>query len=225
MKGHDFIDPTVPKAVPCGVYDINDNKGRVNVGTSADTADFAVDSIRYWWHRMGNTRYPKARELLICADSGGSNGYRSHLWKLELQQLADRERLTVTVCHFPPDTSKWNKIEHKLFSFITMNWRGRPLLSYRTIVKFIAATTTQVGLTVKVQLDQKKYKTGIKVSPAVLETIAIQKHAGARSMASETTRSRRVKNRRRGSENSNSYYLTRPKWVIHAKCDVLDLGM
>lgn len=177
VKVHDFIDPKVPKAVPYGVYDINDNQGWVNVGTSCDTAEFAVDSIRYWWRRMGRRRYPRAKELLICADSGGSNGYRSHLWKLELQKLADQERLTISVCHFPPGTSKWNKIEHKLFSFITMNWRGKPLLSYRTIVKLIAATTTKAGLTVKVRLDKKQYKTGIKVSPAVLETLAIQKHA------------------------------------------------
>ena len=125
---------------------------------------------------MGKKRYPKARELLICADSGGSNGYRSHLWKLELQKLADRERLTITVCHFPPGTSKWNKIEHKLFSFITMNWRGKPLVSYRTIVKLIAATTTKTGLTVKARLDKKKYKKGIKVPQTVLDTLAIQKH-------------------------------------------------
>lgn len=176
VKGHDFIDPKMPKAVPYGVYDINDNKGWVNVGTSADTAEFAVASIRYWWRRMGKKRYPKARALLICADSGGSNGYRSHLWKLELQKLADHERLTVTVCHFPPGTSKWNKIEHKLFSFITMNWRGKPLISYRTLVKLIAATTTQAGLTVKARLDRKTYQKGIEVPQAVWDEIVIQKH-------------------------------------------------
>ncbi|MGH8679430.1 MAG: ISAzo13 family transposase [Burkholderiales bacterium] len=176
VRVHDFPDPKVAKAVPYGVYDIYDNKGWVNVGTSADTAEFAVQSIRYWWQRMGQARYPKANELLICADSGGSNGYRSHLWKLELQKLADREKLKISVCHFPPGTSKWNKVEHKLFSFITMNWRGRPLTDYRTIVKLIAATRSTAGLTVKVRLDKKKYQKGVKVPAALLAQLNIQKH-------------------------------------------------
>ena len=173
---HDFPDPNFPKAVPYGVYDIRDNKGWVNVGTSSDTAEFAVQSIRYWWGRMGRVRYPKARELLICADSGGSNGYRCHLWKLELQKLADQQKLAITVCHFPPGTSKWNKIEHKLFSFITMNWRGKPLLTYRTIVQLIAKTTSTTGLTVKVRLDRRKYQKGVKVPKRVLDQLNIQKH-------------------------------------------------
>jgi transposase len=176
VQVHDFPDPKVGKAVPYGVYDIYDNKGWVNVGTSADTAEFAVQSIRYWWRRMGKARYPKAKELLICADSGGSNGYRSHLWKLELQELADQEKLQISVCHFPPGTSKWNKVEHKLFSFITMNWRGKPLIDYRTIVKLIAATTSTTGLTVKVRLDKRQYQKGLKVSALILDQLNIQKH-------------------------------------------------
>jgi transposase len=161
---HDFPDPEVPKAVPYGVYDIGQNSGWVNVGMSADTAQFAVESIRQWWKHMGQARYPRARSLLICADSGGSNGYRLHLWKRELQSFATQQRFTITVCHFPPGTSKWNKIEHKLFCFITLNWRGRPLTDYRTIVSLIAATTTKAGLTVKARLDRKAYKRGIKVT-------------------------------------------------------------
>ena len=176
VQVHDFPDPKVSKAVPYGVYDINDNKGWVNVGTSADTAEFAVQSIRYWWRRMGKPRYDKSKELLICADGGGSNGYRSHLWKLELQKFADEAKLKISVCHFPPGTSKWNKVEHKLFSFITMNWRGRPLLNYRTIVKLIAATTSTTGLSVKARLDKKQYQKGLKVPAAVLDQLSIRKH-------------------------------------------------
>jgi len=175
VKGHDF--PTgVPKAIPYGVYDIADNRGWVNVGTHSDTAEFAVESIRSWWKRMGKARYPKAREILICADAGGSNGYRSHLWKAELQKFSNQQKLRITVCHFPPGTSKWNKIEHKLFSFISMNWRGRPLTSYRTIVKLIAATSTKAGLTVKVRLDKRKYKKGIEVPEEVMERLNLTKH-------------------------------------------------
>jgi hypothetical protein len=175
VKGHDF--PTgVPKAIPYGVYDVGDNRGWVNVGTHSDTAEFAVESIRFWWKKMGQDRYPKARDLLICADSGGSNGYRSHLWKRELQKLANQQTLKITVCHFPPGTSKWNKIEHKLFSFISMNWRGKPLTNYRTVVKLIAATTSTAGLTVKVRLDKRKYEKGIEVSEEDLQTLNLTKH-------------------------------------------------
>ena len=175
VEGHDF--PTdVPKAIPYGIYDVGDNRGWVNVGTHSDTAEFAVESIRYWWKEMGKDRYPKTRGLLICADSGGSNGYRSHLWKAELQKFSNQERLNISVCHFPPGTSKWNKIEHKLFSFISMNWRGKPLRTYRTIVKLIAATTTTTGLTVKVRLDKRKYKKGIEVSQEVLHSLNLTKH-------------------------------------------------
>ena len=176
VLSHDFPDPEVPKAVPYGVYDIGKNTGWVNVGVAADTAEFAVESIAQWWKRMGKKRYPKAHRLLICADSGGSNGYRIHLWKHELQKFCDRQDLQATVCHFPPGTSKWNKIEHRLFSYITMNWRGRPLIDYRTVVNLIAATTTKTGLIVKVRLDWKKYQKGVKISADEIKKLNIQPH-------------------------------------------------
>ena len=176
VLSHDFPDLEVPKAVPYGVYDIGGNTGWVNVGTDADTAEFAVESIRQWWKWMGSKRYPKAKDILICADSGGSNGYRSHLWKRELQKLVNQNKSKITVCHFPPGTSKWNKIEHHLFSYISMNWRGRPLTDYRTVVNLIASTTTKTGLTVKVRLDKKKYRRGIKVSEDEMKRLSIQQH-------------------------------------------------
>ena len=176
VLSHDFPDPKVAKAVPYGVYDIGKNAGWVNVGMAADTAEFAVESISQWWKRMGKKRYPKAKKLLICADSGGSNGYRLHLWKHELQKFCDRENLKITVSHFPPGTSKWNKIEHRLFSYITMNWRGRPLVDYRTVVNLIAATTTKTGLTVKARLDKKKYAKGIKVPAEEIKRLSIRQH-------------------------------------------------
>lgn len=176
VLSHDFPDPKFPKAVPYGVYDIGKNQGWVNVGVAADTAEFAVESINQWWKRMGKKRYKKATELYICADSGGSNGYRIHLWKYELQKFCDRQRLKVTVSHYPPGTSKWNKIEHRLFSYITMNWRGRPLIDYRTIVDLIASTTTKTGLTVKVRLDTKCYKKGVKVPAKEIEKLNIRRH-------------------------------------------------
>ena len=176
VLSHDFPDPNVPKAVPYGVYDIGDNKGWVNVGTAADTAEFAVESISQWWKLMGKKRYRRKGDLLICADSGGSNGYRIHLWKHELQKFADRENLAITVCHFPPGTSKWNKIEHRLFSYITMNWRGRPLVDYRTVVNLIASTTTKTGLIVKVRLDKRRYKKGIKVPSHEIKNLKIYPH-------------------------------------------------
>lgn len=175
VLSHDFPDPGVPKAVPYGVYDVGDNRGWVNVGISADTAEFAVESINQWWKFMGLKRYPKAHELYICADSGGSNGYRIHLWKYELQKFCDSHKMKVTVSHYPPGTSKWNKIEHRLFSYITMNWRGRPLTDYRTVVDLIAATTTKTGLIVKARLDKKKYKKGIKVSAVEMEKLSIRR--------------------------------------------------
>ncbi|MBI1884438.1 MAG: ISAzo13 family transposase [Chlamydiae bacterium] len=177
VLSHDFPDPEVTKAVPYGIYDIGKNTGWVNVGMDADTAEFAVESIRQWWRWMGKKRYPKANDILICADSGGSNGYRCHLWKRELQKLANQQKLRITVCHFPPGTSKWNKIEHRLFSYISMNWRGRPLTDYRTVVNLIASTKTTNGLTVKVRLDKKTYQRGIKVSPEELRKIVIQQHS------------------------------------------------
>ena len=172
---HDFPDPNVPKAVPYGVYDIGDNSGWVNVGIDADTAEFAVESIRQWWRRLGQKKYPEASSLMICADSGGSNAHRSHLWKRELQKLANQFNLSISVCHFPPGTSKWNKIEHRLFSYITMNWRGQPLISYEAVVNLIASTRTQTGLAVKARLDKRKYKRGIKVSKDELARINIKR--------------------------------------------------
>lgn len=170
---HDFPDPKVSKAVPYGVLDVADNKGWVNVGISADTAEFAVESIRQWWKRMGSKRYPDARKLLITADCGGSNSYRVHLWKVELQKLANEIDLNITVCHFPPGTSKWNKIEHRLFSFISINWRGTPLVDYQTVVDLISRTKTSAGLSIKARLDKRKYKKGKKVTKAQLQALNV----------------------------------------------------
>jgi hypothetical protein len=175
VLSHDFPDPKVPKAVPYGVYDIGDNTGWVNVGIDADTAEFAVESIRQWWRRLGKKKYSKAGTLMICADSGGSNAHRSHLWKRELQKLANQLKITISVCHFPPGTSKWNKIEHRLFSYITMNWRGHPLVSYETVINLIASTKTKTGLQVKARLDKKTYERGIKVSKKELDSINIKR--------------------------------------------------
>ena len=160
VQVHDFAKQ---KDAPYGVYDVGQNAGWVSVGTDHDTSAFAVESIRRWWNMMGRETYPGARQLLITADSGGSNGSRVRLWKLELQKLADETGLEISVCHFPPGTSKWNKIEHRLFSFITKNWRGKPLVSHEVIVNLIAATTTTTGLRVQSQLDTGAYPTGIKV--------------------------------------------------------------
>ena len=164
VNTHDFPYPKNPKAVPYGVYDIARNEGWVNVGISKDTALFAVESIRQWWKRMGKRKYRKAKKILICADSGGSNGYRSNLWKWELYKFAKKEGLSITVCHYPPGTSKWNKIEHRLFSYISMNWRGCPLVSHQAIVNLIASTETKNGLKVRAIIDQRKYEKGIKLS-------------------------------------------------------------
>src|SRR5438132_3710849 len=173
---HDFIDPKLRRAVPYGVYDINANTGWVSVGTDHDTAAFAVNAIRRWWKAMGKKRYPKPKGLLVTADGGGSNGYRVRLWKIELQKLVDELKFPITVCHLPPGTSKWNKIEHRLFSFISINWRGKPLRSFRTIVELIAATTTETGLTVRAELDEKKYPKGLKVSDTQLAKVNIFPH-------------------------------------------------
>ena len=164
VRVHDFADPALGKAIPYGVYDVANNQGWVSVGVSHDTAYFAARTIRRWWQDMGSRRFPRARELLITTDGGGSNSCRSRLWKVALQELADAVGLTLRVCHFPPGTSKWNKIEHRLFSFITQNWRGQPLLSRQAIVNLIASTTTQTGLIVRAALDTTPYETGIKVS-------------------------------------------------------------
>ena len=177
VKIHDFIDPKLRRAVPYGVYDISNNVGWVSVGTDRDSASFAVNAIRRWWRTMGKKRHPKAKRLMITADSGGSNGYRLRLWKVELQKLADQLKLPITVCHLPPGTSKWNKIEHRLFSFITINWRGKPLRSYRTIVQLIAATTTDTGLKVRAELDESKYPKAVKVSDAQLAAVNLSRHS------------------------------------------------
>ena len=164
VQGHDFPHPDVPRAYPYGIYDLARNRGHVVVGTDHDTGQFAVASIRGWWRADGRRLYPRARRLLITADGGGSNGYRHRLWKLELQRLADELRFAISVCHFPPGTSKWNKVEHRLFSFISTNWRGEPLTDYETIVRLIANTTTATGLVVTCRLDRRKYAVGRKIS-------------------------------------------------------------
>jgi transposase len=173
---HDFPDPEVGKAIPYGVFDVGANEGFVAVGDDADTAEFAVTTIGRWWDEVGSVAYPNATRLLITADAGGSNGYRNRLWKLKLGQLAERTGLEITVCHLPPGTSKWNKIEHRLFSAISMNWRGRPLTSHRVVVDLIANTTTRSGLKVRARLDQGYYPTGVKVSDKQLASVPITKH-------------------------------------------------
>jgi len=164
VNGHDFPSPAVPRAYPYGIYDLGRNTGFVNVGTDHDTGAFAVASIRGWWRGEGRRLYPQAQRLLITADGGGSNGWRQRLWKWELQRLADQTGLTLTVCHFPPGTSKWNKVEHRLFSFISSNWRGEPLRDYETVVRLIAGTTTAKGLKVTCRLDHRSYPVGRKIS-------------------------------------------------------------
>jgi hypothetical protein len=177
VQGHDFPAPSVPRAYPYGVYDLARNKGFVNVGTDHDTGAFAVASIRGWWRFEGHRLYPRARRLLITADGGGSNGYRLRLWKLELQKLADATTLAIEVCHFPPGTSKWNKVEHRLFSFISSNWRGEPLRDYETIVRLIAGTTTAKGLAVSCRLDRRKYPSGRRVTDEEMKMIRITPQA------------------------------------------------
>jgi transposase len=173
VRVHDFQDPALGKAIPYGVYDIANNQGWVSVGVHHDTAYFAARAIRRWWEVLGNRRFPRARELLITADGGGSNSCRSRLWKVALQGLADAIGLPLRVCHFPPGTSKWNKIEHRLFSFITQNWRGKPLVSRQAIVELIASTTTRTGLVVHAELDTAVYETGLKVSDAEMARLRI----------------------------------------------------
>lgn len=173
---HDFASPDFPKVIPYGVYDIGKNMGWVNVGMDHDTASFAVASIRRWWLAMGQQIYPRATDLLICADCGGSNGYRVRLWKIQLQDFASEAGLRVTICHFPPGTSKWNKVEHRLFSHISMNWRGRPLISHQVIVKLIGETTTRSGLEVQAELDKRKYPTRVKVTDEEMKRVKIRAH-------------------------------------------------
>jgi len=175
VQGHDFPGPEVPRAFPYGIYDIGRNAGFVNVGTDHDTGAFAVASIRGWWRAEGRRLYPDAEKILITADGGGSNGWRLRLWKLELQKFANQAALAVAVCHFPPGTSKWNKVEHRLFSFISSNWRGEPLRDYETIVKLIAATTTAKGLKVTCRLDRRKYPTGRDVSDEEMQRVNLER--------------------------------------------------
>jgi len=172
---HDFPDDAVGKAIPYGVYDVGDNSGFVNVGVDHDTPIFAVTSIRYWWNRIGRRRYPKTTTLAISCDAGGSNGYRSRVLKVELQRLANQTGLSIQVSHFPPGTSKWNKIEHRLFSFISMNWRGRPLRTYETVVNLISNTKNRGGLVVKARLDRKNYPIGKTVTDAALAALNIER--------------------------------------------------
>jgi hypothetical protein len=176
VRVHDFVIPELGRAVPYGVYDIADNAGWVSVGVDHDTAAFAANAIRSWWRLMGRERYPNAGSLLVTADGGGSNGSRVRLWKLELQKLADDLGVPITVCHLPPGASKWNRIEHRLFSFITGNWRGKPLVSHKVIVQLIAATTTKTGLKVRCELDKNIYPAGVKVSNAELEAVNLTRH-------------------------------------------------
>ncbi len=168
---HDFPDKKLGKVAPYGIYDLTQNNGYVNVGTDADTSSFAVESIARWWNTMGKQYYPIAKKLLITADSGGSNGYRRKLWKAELQSFSNESGLSIAVCHFPPGTSKWNKIEHRLFSHISQNWRGKPLISHEVVVNLISATKTKKGLMVRCELDQNKYQKGILVSDDILSDI------------------------------------------------------
>lgn len=173
---HDFVDPELGRAIPYGIYDETNNEGWVTVGDVADTAEFAVNAIRSWWNQMGRHRFPDATRLLVTADAGGSNGHRVRSWKANLAVLAAEAGLEITVCHYPPGTSKWNRIEHRMFSFITMNWRGRPLTSYRTIIELIAATTTETGLRIRAQRDTEWYATGIKITDAEMAALPLSGH-------------------------------------------------
>jgi hypothetical protein len=173
---HDFPSLAVGTAIPYGAYDVHRNEGMVNVGTTHDTAEFAVESIRRWWRQFGIRHYPSAQRLFICADSGGSNAARSRAWKYNLQKFSDEAKLEIVVSHYPPGTSKWNKIEHRMFSFISMNWKGEPLVSFETVVKMISATKTRQGLRVKALLDKSHYETGLKISQAQMETLNIKPH-------------------------------------------------
>lgn len=177
VRVHDFVIPELGRAAPYGVYDLANNSGWVSVGVDHDTSAFAVETIRRWWHSMGQQSYPQATELLITADSGGSNGSRVRLWKVELQRFADETGLELRVCHLPPGTSKWNKIEHRLFSFISQNWRGKPLVSHQVIVDLISATSTKAGLKVRAQIDSNLYPAGRKVSDKEVSALHIERDA------------------------------------------------
>lgn len=172
---HDFKDDELGKAIPYGVYDLSFNQGWVSVGIDHDTAAFAVESIRHWWDEMGKSLYPRSKNLLVTADCGGSNGHRTRLWKLKLQELADEIGMTIDVCHFPPGTSKWNKIEHRMFCHITQNWRSRPLMSRQVVVNLISQTTTTEGLEIRARLDENNYNIGIEVSEQEFDAIALHR--------------------------------------------------
>jgi len=176
VNGHDFPNPAVPRAYPYGIYDLGRNEGFVNVGTEHDTGAFAVASIRGWWRFEGRRLYPKAINIVITVDGGGSNGTRLRLWKLELQKFSDETGLSLSVCHFPPGASKWNKIAHRMFSFISSNWRGEPLRDYETIVNLISRTTTTKGLKVTCRLDRRKYPTGRKVSDEEMKRVNVERN-------------------------------------------------
>lgn len=176
VNAYDFPSWAKGKGIPYGAYDEAHNEAVVNVGVTHETAEFAVASIRRWWALAGRQRYPRARKLLICADAGGSNGYRLRAWKFQLQQLADKLTIPITVCHYPPGTSKWNKIEHRLFSFISLNWKGQPLVSYEAVVNLIGGTTTKTGLKVTATLDPNYYETGVEVTPSEMEQVQLQRH-------------------------------------------------
>lgn len=177
MKVYDFIDKNLGKVSPYGVYDIGLNKGWVSVGISSDTAQFAVNTIRCWWYQVGRPSYRGTSEVLVTADCGGSNGNRVRLWKVELQKLSNELRLTIHICHLPPGTSKWNKIEHRMFSYISKNWRGKPLLSRETVVQLIGNTTTNTGLQIQAVLDENQYRKGIVVSDKQLAAVNISREA------------------------------------------------
>ena len=174
VRIHDFIIKELGKVCPYGVYDLARNEGWGSVGIDHDTAAFAVESIRQWWKTMGKEEYPRAKSLLVTADAGGSNGYKNKLWKKELQELSNKIKMPISVCHFPPGTSKWNKIEHRLFSFISKNWRAKPLVSHEVIVNLISSTTTQTGLKVRCRIDERKYPTGIRISKKEMESVNLK---------------------------------------------------
>jgi hypothetical protein len=177
VRGHDFKDKELGHAIPYGIYDLTADEGWVSVGITRDTASFAVNAILDWWQHLGRERYPDATTLTITADCGGSNSNRTRLWRVELQRLADQTGLEITVCHFPPGTSKWNKIEHRMFSFVSLNWRGKPLESHEVIINLIAGTTTSTGLKIYAQLDERTYEKGVEVSDAQLAMVNITRHA------------------------------------------------
>ncbi len=177
VNAYDFRSMAIGIAIPYGIYDVTENEGMVNVGTDHDTSEFAVESIRQWWSLIGRHRYPGAKKLLICADGGGSNGSRNRGWKVHLQELVNRIGIPVTVCHYPPGTSKWNKIEHRMFSFISMNWKGKPLVSYETVIQLIGSTETKKGFKVAVREDNNKYPTGVKFSDGDMTKLHLKPHS------------------------------------------------